>query len=236
MADYATITELKARIDKEHTDDDTILTAIITGASRAIDNYCNRPDGFVALTSAAARVYGGSGNAIQSIDECVEVTAVAVKDSVTDSTYTAWAASDWIAFSGDPEDPDFNGLPYTYLMADANGDYSVFTSGYLGGYANQDYYFNNANSPRYHHNPRTARRQATVQVTAKWGYSVTVPAPIKEACCMQSARWYKRYASAFSDVLASGELGQLFYRQALDPDIGMILVDGRYVKPAVGRR
>jgi hypothetical protein len=76
----------------------------------------------------------------------------------------------------------------------------------------------------------------TVQVTAKWGYSAVVPPTITKACEMQVVRWYKRFEGAMADALASAELGQLLYRQELDPDVKFILVGGRYVKPSVGRR
>jgi hypothetical protein len=234
MADYATLAEVKERIDKTNADADAYLPAIITGASRAIDNFCNHPDGFVALTAATARYYAGTGTALQRIDECVEVTMVSVKDSVTDTTYTDWSPADWVAFSGDPRAPEFNRLPYDHLMTDIGGSYGVFTGGVIGGLSYFDALF--MRMGRYNYNPRTARSQPTVKVTAKWGYAVTVPAPIKEACCMQAARWYKSYESAFSDVLASGEMGNLYYRKELHPDVKMILVAGRYVRPAIGRR
>ena len=53
---------------------------------------------------------------------------------------------------------------------------------------------------------------------------------------MQAARWFKRFQSSMADVLASDELGTLLYRQSLDPDVKRLLVDGRYVKPVIGRR
>ena len=237
MSDYITVANLKLRINKTSDDDDAWLESIITAASRAIDNFCNRPDGFVADTVASARLYAGNGRAIMRIDECVEISLVAVKDSVTDDSYTSWAASGWIAFSGDPRDPDFNSLPYDHLMVDANGDEAVFTSGWISAYGTKDFYFRSPNIRyRYPYNPRNARGQPTVQVTAKWGYAATVPQPIAEACGMQAARWFKRYQSSMSDVLASGELGQLMYRQELDPDVKNLMVAGRYVRPAVGKR
>jgi len=79
------------------------------------------------------------------------------------------------------------------------------------------------------------RETPTVKVTAKWGYAVVVPTPIKQATIIQaSGRYYKRGASGFSDTLASGDLGRLMYTQKLDPDVEMILVMGRYVRMAVG--
>jgi len=204
---YGTALELRARIDKTGAADDATLTAIIAAAERNINRACNRADGFEADVVASARTYSGNGKPYLYVDECVEVTLVEVKDSASDTDYDAWAGTDWIACSGDPRSPNFNRVPYDMLMVDPTGDESVFTKGV-----------------------------PTVRVTARWGYSVVAPADIKEACLMQAARWFKRYQSAMADVLADGELGRLLYRQALDPDIRRILVDGRYVRPVVGRR
>ncbi len=210
MTDYITLANVKARIEKSGVDDDAVITSIITSASLAIDRYCNRPDGFVALTNATARLYPGSGKDVQRIDECTAITLVEVKDSPTDSTYVAWVAADWIAFRGDPEKPDFNRTPYTHLMTDLNGDYSAFTSGAY-----------------------SRRAIPTVRVTAKWGYATVVPGPIQEACAALTARWYKRYQSAWADTQGNADLGMLLYRQVIDPDIQYMLKEGRYIKQSI---
>ena len=219
---YATSAELRPQINKLSTADDGVLTMLLAAAERTINGFCNRPDGFLALTTATARLYAGSGKPYLFIDECVEITLVEVLDSPTGTTYTSWAATDWIPFRGDPEDPNFNGLPYTAIMTNPGGNYSRFYSGSFGGWG--------------WHRSSVSRGVPTMRITSKWGYSVAVPADIKEACIMQAARWYKRLEGAMSDALASSELGMLLYRQVLDPDVKMILVNGRYVKPAVGRR
>ncbi|KPJ77286.1 MAG: hypothetical protein AMJ81_00045 [Phycisphaerae bacterium SM23_33] len=221
---YATAVELRARIDKTSAADDATLTALIAAAERNINRACNRPDGFEADATASARIYAGTGRPYLYIDECVSVTLVEVKDSAADDDYEAWAAADWIACSGDPQAPDFNSTPYDMVMVDPTGDYSVFTSGKYtskGGFR-----------------PLTdvSRGAPTCRITARWGFAASVPYDIKEAALMQSSRWYKRFQSAMSDVLASSELGTLLYRQSLDPDIRRLLIDGRYVKPTVGRR
>ncbi len=209
MADYCTLAELKARIGKTFTVDDTVLTAYITAASRTIDRLCRRPDGFVALTTATARTYTGSGKAWQRIDECVEITKVEAKGSVTDSDYVEWVPADWMAFSGDPYRPDFNQLPYTAIMCSATGSYGAFVGGLM-----------------------TARGVPTVRVTAKWGYATTVPTPIKEACIAQASRWYKRGQGVWADTVANAEVGVMLYSKELDPDIRNILVGGGYVRMA----
>lgn len=210
MADYATKAEVKAQINKTAIDDDDVIDAMITAASLAIDNFCNRPDGFEASDTATARTYAGTGKPWQEMDEAAAITLVAVKKSTTDGAYTSWASTDWIAYTGDPQRPNFNKLPYAAIMIAVDGDYSAFLDGGLG-----------------------AISQPTVQITAKWGYALTVPSPIKQATITQVARWYKRGESGWSDVLASGELGQLLYQKMIDPAVKFILVGGRYVRPVV---
>ena len=137
MALYCTPAELRTQIEKQGTTGagaDDALNLIIEAASRTIDRHCNRPDGFVALSTATMRYYTGLGKAYLLIDECVAVTAVSVKDSPSDTTYTAWLATDYQACTGDPEYPDWNKTPYNMPMTLASGDYSTFLSGqYEGG-------------------------------------------------------------------------------------------------------
>jgi hypothetical protein len=221
---YAITEELRRYINKSDTADDLILTELLAAAERNINQACNRPDGFGTVATATARRYAGSGKPYQWIDECISVTTVEVKDSATDSSYDTWTSTDYLVFSGDPEDPNFNATPYTGLMVDPTGDESVFTSGQYttrGGFR-----------------PLTSvnRGVPTVQVTARWGYAATVPGDIKAACIMQASRWYKRLEGSFSDALTSNDFGTLLYRQDLDPDIKRLLVGGRYVKPAIGGR
>lgn len=210
MPNYATVQELAAQINKKAVDDDITLTTLLSAAENTINRFCNRVDGFVADTVASARLYSGNDKGYLLIDETPEITAVGAKSSTSDASFTAWATTDWMAFNGSSSSPNFNATPYNGIMVNPNGDYSRFYSG-IG------------------HFPM-------VQVTAKWGWALTVPDDIKEACIMQAARWYKRLEGAMGDALASGDLGQIMYRQKLDPDVAMILVNGRYVRPAVGRR
>jgi len=219
-AAYGTVKELRALISLTAITDDVELAMILDGAARAINRYCNRPTGFVAEPDAVIRTYAGSGKTYQLLDEYVSITLVEVKASATSSTYDSWTTADWIAFSGKPTNPDFNTLPYDSIMIDPTGDESIFTSG--------------AYTTRAGFRPTTDVRRGvpTVRVTGRWGYSSTIPHDIKMANLMQAARWYKRMQSSMADALASGELGQLFYVKALDPDIENILDNGRYVIPA----
>jgi hypothetical protein len=236
---YATYLELRQRINKTSVTDDATLTAILDAATRNIDTAIGqyRPghEFFSADAVASARIYAGSGLAFQWIDPCISITTVAVKDSFDDTTYTAWVGTDWIACSGSMQHPDFNDLPYSMVMVSPAGNYSIFTSGRVGGAQHWDPVFALTDASSMDRGG-IGHAVPTVQITARWGYSAAVPPDIREACLMQAARWWKRFESSMSDTMASGEMGQLFYRQALDADIRRILVDGRYMKPAVGRR
>lgn len=232
MSSYTTLHQVKARIQKTNTDADAFLPQIIDAASRAIDRFCNRPDGFEASDAATARYFTGNGKGYLLIDENVTVEAVLVKESPNETTYTAWITpttplagdGDWIPFSGDPKAPNFNDLPYDAIMVDPNGDWSYFTGGRYTG--------------RSGFRPMGIgeRSVPTVMVLAKWGFAVDVPDDIKEACVMQAAIWYKRMQGAMASALANTELGVLDLYRTLDPAIEFILQRGRYMKVATGRR
>jgi len=240
---YTSLGELKSAVKRTDATDDTWLQILIDSASIAIDRFCNRDEGFfVAQSEATDRYYRGRGASWQEIDECIEVEQVAVKDSVSDATYTLWSApttnmagdGDWLAFSGDPDDPDFNSLPYDALMVDINGDYSVFT----GWQGVSDVYFRGGDLYPSRRSLRSSNlaRVPTVRVRAKWGWSEEVPEGIRAACVMQASRWFKRLEGNMATALANAEFGTLEVYRTLDPDVGFILNQGRYIRPPTGRR
>jgi hypothetical protein len=230
---YATLAELKAEIDVEGTGDDATLQRLLDAAENAINSKCNRPDGFVAVDTATPRYYPGSGKAYQYIGECVEVTAVAVKDSPSDDEdeYESWvvgtpgvtANADVFPAFGDPEWPDYNRTPYDMLIIGTNSQNApaIFTSGrysYTGG-------FPRSSQPRKY-------GVLTVRVTAKWGFATVVPTDIKEATIMMAARVYKQLQSTMSDTIAAPEFGELMFRRGMHPTVDWILHEGRYIQPA----
>jgi len=232
---YCTLAEVKADIDLEDASASATATIgrLIIAAERNINRFCNRPDGFEADAVASARYFPGSGLSYQLIDETVDITTVAVKDSSTDSTYVDWTTptammagdGDWIPFSGGPAYPRFDDLPYTGLLIDINGEYSSFTSSITTGLRG----FRTLPGVRYTGIP-------TVKVTAKWGFSVAVPGDITSACIMQVVRWYKRLQSAMADAVGNMEFGELRYTSRIDSAVAHILEDGGYVKPRTGIR
>ncbi len=222
MTDYSNPAQVKAQPGITGTGSDTVIASLITAASRAIDNFCNRPEGFVADETASIRYYVGRGKPWLFVDDIATASslAVAVKDAIGDEEdeYVAWivgtvgttTGADVFPATGDPSRPDFNHLPYTMLVIGQNGDYSIFPDGSGAGGI------------------------PMVKVTARWGYATTTPAPIEQACITQVCRWLARGQSKWADTLGSAEMGIMIYRKVLDPDIEFMLVEGRYVRPAIG--
>ncbi len=224
MASYCTAAEIQRAINKGtlSASETAEFTALAEEASRLIDDYCHRPDGFVALAVATARIYAGSGQRWQRIDECADVTLVAVKESITDSTYTAWAPTDWVKARGSPQRPEYNRAPYDLLITAAGGSYSRFLSARYGapsGFRPDDDY--------------AAVGVPTVQVTAKWGYAVTCPPEIRRAAIVQCAVWWKRGEGGYGNMLSNPEMGTINYYKELDPIVKQILDRGRWVREVV---
>lgn len=227
---YAKPGELKDLTGITQSTHDVELEMWLEAAEAAIDGFCNRERGmFKALTTATSRYYVGSGKAKQSIDECVEVATVAVKDAALDTDYVTWTTpttalagdGDWIPAAGSLAHPNYNITPYTMLIIDPNGDYNYFTGGEYAG------------RKGFSHEANAIRNIPTVRVTARWGYAAAVPENVKTAVIAQAARWYKRGQSSMADAVTNPELGQMQYRKVLDPDIQMMLVSARLVNVQV---
>lgn len=123
--DYCTVADIKEiASDVITTDDyDDALAAAIPRASRLIDAYKHREEGwFVAESTASARYFDGYGETDLHIDECVSITSVEYTDDGT--TWTAWASTDYQSLPA-------NKLPIRKLRMDPyQGDYTKFASGW----------------------------------------------------------------------------------------------------------
>lgn len=213
---YATADEFKSYLQRSgdvNHGDDAMINSLLSAAEYKTDSFCNREDtGFLASDTATIKTYVGNGTGVCWIDECVEVTAVAVKTSSTETSYASWASTDWQSASGYPEEANFNRTPYTFLTITPWGSESAFTSGKHGRYSGP-----------------------TVQVTAKWGYAASgsrVLDLVKDAVIAQAMRWHARLGSKMADTIAGPEFSTLLYRQALDPEIKDMLVNGNLVRDA----
>lgn len=189
---YADVDSLRAQADVERVHHDDVLLSCLSAASRVIDQMCNRPDGFLALTAPIERAYHGSGRAHLHIDECVEVSQVVASGQTL---------SDWVPYQGSTQHPSFS-PPYSGIML---GQGKFLSS-----------------------------RLPTVRVAARWGYADVVPEPVRQATITLAVRWWMRGRSAWADtVIPEGGAGVLLYRQAVDPDVVLMLAKSRLVRVAV---
>lgn len=229
MGDYTTTVELRKHIDKDGTADDAVLDTLIDAAEEAINNYCNRPDGFLADSVASTREYVADGNPTLRVDDNTGITLVETKDiSETASDYVALAATDWIAYAGSDQFPNFQpdarDRPFTKIMIDPAGDEAVFPNGYLTG------------SPGFRpiEPVRRARGVPTVRVTATWGYATPAPKVVVTATIIQASQWFKRGQGAWGDTLASVDLGQMMFTKGLEPTAKFLLTNGGLRRTAYG--
>jgi len=191
------------------------LRELLEAASRDVNDFCGRPEGFVGDAAASAKYLSADGEPYLYIPACVEISEVAVKDAETDTTYTVWTApttmmagdGDWIPATGRADLPVYSQLPYTLLIVDPNGSYSQFLDGGTAPVA---------------------------KITAKWGVQVSAPPTIREATLMQAAQWYKQFQGAMDSRLASEEFGEITYRRGLSNNVKHILIDGGWIVPLYG--
>lgn len=158
---YATLTELKARLDIADTNDDDRLTDALAAASREIEQWCGRQ--FNDAGAASARVFHPLTPYTVMVDDFSTTTGLVVAtDTDDDGTYdTTWTSSDYDLEPVNGVVSGMTGWPYYQLRA--VGDYTF---------------------------PRCVRRRRSVQVTAQWGWAA-VPSEVKQACLIIAAESFK---------------------------------------------
>lgn len=211
MADYASYAELKALYNITDTDGtrQPTIELVLEAACRAIDRTCRVKDHHFQAGDAAAKVWAGKGRDWLRVDSFIAMTKIEVREPTAD-TYTEWALTDVIPFSGDHAAPNFNDLPHTGLVIAATGTFAIFPSGQT--------------SPR-------SRAVPTVRVTAQWGFAEVVPYQLKTAAIMVTVRWLSELEGAMADAQGIEELGTILYTKKLPAAVVSILYDGAFVEP-----
>ena len=93
---YATLAELKDALSVASTDtsSDTYLQAALDATDQLINNWCERPAGFVATSQT--RYYTAQASDLCMVDDFVSITTLATDDA-GDGTYsTVWSATDYV--------------------------------------------------------------------------------------------------------------------------------------------
>ena len=165
MADYCTLSELKASLRIQDNVDNGLLSQAITSASGWVDGYCERT--FEAAgTAATARDFIPAGRfEVLPIDDAAAITSVAIDDDLDGSFATTLRTVDWQA---EPLNSRAGGLSLPYMRLRPLED----------GYWPLDVF----------------EHRATVRVTARWGWSAT-PEGVKQATILQAARIFTRLSS-----------------------------------------
>lgn len=138
---YATLPELKARLDITDTTDDDRMTAVLAAASREIELWCRRQ--FNDAGAATARVYQPRTSGRLTVDDFSTTTGLVIAtDTGDDGTYeTTWTAADYQLYPLNGVVSGQTGWPYWRLVAVGSQAFPTCT------------------------------RRPTVQVTARWGWT-----------------------------------------------------------------
>lgn len=118
-SDYCTLADLKAHLRITDTNDDTYLALVITGASRAVDQFCNRPFGLTG--SAIQRLYTWHGEQVDgkqalAIDDLMTTVGLVVTaDTAGTFTYSTTLVlnTDFDLF---PYNAIADGVPFTHIV------------------------------------------------------------------------------------------------------------------------
>jgi len=152
-------------------------------------------------TSSEDRYYSADSTRACTIDD-VAGTAIAVKTSSSiDGVYDeTWATTD---VQLEPLNRTSSGLSFPISRLVAVGDYLF---------------------------PVASSGETAVKVTAQFGFGLTVPKPIEQACILTASRNFKRYQSPLG-AAGFGDIGVIMVRK-FDPDVQAMLAP--YRKDVVG--
>lgn len=189
---YATLAEIKAMLDITDTVDDTALENAITAASRWIEKHTARR--FYPLTET--RYYTADNHHVLVVDDIVSesggsgISSVKLDDSADGTHSVTLATTDYLEWPFNRETIGGDEIePTTQLHINLNTG---------------DYYW-------------PVNIQRGVQVVADFGYSLTTPADINQACLLVAARLWRRKDALFG-VSGTGALGTQVVSQVVGKD------------------
>jgi hypothetical protein len=204
---YCTLAQIKDYLSVTDTQDDALLEAAVTAASREIDRHCQRR--FWSDTSTSARVYHVCDKDELVVDDFSTTTGLTVyTDEGDNGTYNqAWTiTTDFVVYPFNGVLDGVEGWPFYEIRATGSRAFPTVSTGY-------------GNRPR-------------VQVTAKWGWAA-VPDAVYQACLIKAAALYFRKDSPTGVMGGFTDLGPLRVSSREDPTVAMLLAP--YVKPVVGQ-
>ena len=174
MADLITLDELRTRlgIDPTFTQDDAYLESIIPAISRIVVNFTGRDFGTPLVTEEREFQYDGDG--VLDIDDCVDITRVAVK--VLHAADVELLDDQYFA---QPPRRDDSPVHYYLVLGDP---FTSHGSPEMGFTRNLD---------RLWREGRWPVTPTVIKVTATWGWPV-VPEDVKQAVVWTVQDWMNR--------------------------------------------
>lgn len=172
--DYVTIAEVKAALPADNwagiSTYDTRLTALCTAASRLVDRDVRKLPGYFYITADDTRYYDAPKQGSRLYIDEVAAAPTSVSVSSTGSV-TSYTALASTDYIMGPYNAVGDGIPYWWIDLDCiNGSYSSWY-GFAKG----------------------------VKVVGKFGYSIAVPADVKQVVLEQTIRWWKMESKNYSD-------------------------------------
>lgn len=214
---YASPADIRNEINMQSTSDDSKLQTYIAAVSRMIDGYMGyREEGFQAKEVETYKIFSGFGRRYLNIPACLEVTSVALKTDLTQSSYDkVLSASEYVAFRGVYNHPNYNETPFTGILLTSSSTIATFWK----GVSDQRFEFGDSSEK----NSAKAVSEPNIQIGARWGYADIVPAPIRTATIMQSVRIYQRLSGGMADAIINDAFGMNRYMSELDKDVKVLL-------------
>ena len=222
MADYSTLSVVKAELGITDTSKDTRISRLITEASRLIDATCKRPDNHF-IGTPETRVF--------DVPKQLEAPAFYTRDQTLHASQSQgnWPTSFIQVVNIDPL------LSPQSVLTDDNADGTFETAWVIGtdcDFLPQNALLDGQPYKQMRILPWGAQQLPigirTLQITGVWGQSVSVPPIIEQACILTVIRELKRPDAPFG-VMGTVETG--FVRlTGLDPDVQARLVSAGYVQ------
>lgn len=120
MNDYATLAELKAKLDITDSDDDSELQSVLSAVSRLIDEHCGR----FFYRETQTRYFTAEDGDYLELGDLVSVATLST-DANDDRTYeTTWTDTDYDLW---PYNAALHGKPYTEIQVAPTGIYAFPT-------------------------------------------------------------------------------------------------------------
>ncbi len=202
--------------------EDAQIDLAVDAASRAIDLYCRREPGSFVVTTTSSRVFSPQSFFEVLVDDIGSTSGLIVATDMSgDGTFeTVWSSTD---YQLEPNNANAKGQPYNIIRSVGVKWFPVFDGSgvWMGVTGGRSFYAPGMTLALGSHK----RGQATVQVTARWGWP-SVPTPIKQATIIQAAMVFEA-KGAPAGLMGSPDVGQTRFPTGLHPQARM------YVEPFV---